>query len=158
MKTKTILCALCVIGAGAAANAASMCVPPTTGSYKYTTLLAEEANNRGEWTVGGSCSANNTTHTVSCSSTPNFRGEAHCSASGVYSADNWEEGGKFCWCRLTGSLSSNNYLSPRSGGWVLRNDNDSVSSCASLCALNCAFYAQSYRGFRRALFASPDLL
>ncbi len=56
-----------------------------------------------------------------------------------------------------GPVTCNACAWPRSGGWVLQNDNNNVSNCASNCANNCANNAQSNRGFRRALFASPIL-
>ncbi len=42
---------------------------------------------------------------------------------------------------------------PRSGGWVLNNNN---SNCATNCANNCTNNVGSNRGFRRALSVSPN--
>ncbi len=155
MKRKMIIFALPIlVGLGASAHGASMCIPAVSG-YKYTTTDATADNNRGQFTLGGTCTVDNETRTITCTKAPNARGQSHCSASGTYPAANWETGGKFCWCQLTDVISSNGYLSPRAGAWVFRDGNYGVSTCASNCAAHCANYAQYYRGFRRALFASP---
>ncbi len=157
MKIKIFIYLFGVMSCVAGAHAASMCTPAISG-YTYTTTDSSATNNRGQFALDGTCTADNTTRTITCTKAPDARGESHCSASGTYPAANWETGGKFCWCRLTDVTSSNGYLAPRAGGWVFRDGNLSVSDCASVCAYYCAGNAQSQRGFRRALFASPGLL
>ncbi len=160
MKPKIAVFALCIASAIGAAHAASMCLPsiPSSGTYGST---GTAANNRGYFYNGGSCSAKKNDdggYDFTCTTYPTVHGEAHCSASGVYPADNWEEAGQFCFCKLTGIQSSNGYVAPRSGGWVFSDDLSSTSYCSSYCAGNCRDYVDYGRGFRRALFASPGLL
>ncbi len=141
---------LIIIGA---ANATSMCVPKSTLTPVYSRLQAQENGNRGQWVNGGSCVADAATNTVVCSVVPTIRGEAHCGASGGYPADNWEQGGYFCWCRLTHIKSTNGYMAPRNGGWVLFSDDRTVAQCSYNCAYYCAQYAASSMAFYRVLFA-----
>ncbi len=121
-----------------AANGASMCIHP--GSGTSTNQASGNAdNNLGYWNRGG-----------------RLMGEAHCSAVGMIGPDTTEEqfqkGGNNCYCRITQVAAPNGYMANRTGGWVLYYDS---SGCATNCANHCTSYVGSYRGFRRALSVSP---
>ncbi len=142
-------------------NAASMCLPQASSVMFYTTTDFKSANNRGEFALNGVCTADNTTSVtrhLACTTTPTERGESHCSASGTYPADNWEQGGKYCWCRLTGIKSTNGYMAPRNGGWVFfAGYFYSTDFCGSHCANYCARETGASIIFRRTLYATTNV-
>ncbi len=113
--------------------AASMCMPYIRGGGVISDTSAIDGqitNNRGYFVAGSNC----ITGTMMCKHIY-IRGEAHCSTSPVYPADNWEEYGNYCFCRITGVRALNGYLAPFPGTWVW---NWQYTYGGDYCAKNCA--------------------
>ena len=55
-----------------------------------------------------------------------------------------EKEGGYCWCKMT---------HPASSRWVFYNSSP-ASTCASLCASDCGYYARSVAALRSGLFGS----
>ncbi len=149
------------------AHGASMCIPEQTGRDSVAYVRGKGATtsvygNRHHWGRGTNCRVVNGTgvadRPIMCDE-PTIYGEGHCSKSGTYPSDDWEEFGYYCWCRITDMKTTEKdtngkyIVAPKNGAWVLlRRD----ASCDWHCTYVCSGAYNFSAGYLKTMMISEE--